>query len=84
MAHARPLWRETSLVYRPTVGRPHSVSRAEVASIERISGLKGSVYFSFRSRDGRELIHPDETYSRRDMEALAGYLHVPLKWDFTT
>lgn len=74
---------ETSLVYRPTVGRQHSVSRAQLASIERISGLKGAVYFSFRSRDGQELIHPDETYSRHDMEALAGYLRVPLKWDFS-
>jgi hypothetical protein len=75
---------ETSIVYRPTVGRPRVVSRAQLASIQRTPGLKGTTYFSFRSADGHELFHAGETYSRNDMEALASYLGVPIRWELTT
>src|ERR1700737_1318534 len=75
---------ETSIVYRPTIGRQRAVPRAQLASIERTSGLKGTMSFSFRSRDGQELFHAGETYSRNDMEALASYLGVPLRWALAT
>jgi hypothetical protein len=48
------------------------------------SGLKGTTYFSFRSPNGQELFHAGETYSRNDMEALASYLGVPIRWELTT
>ncbi len=74
---------ETSVAYRPTVGAQRLFPRAPLASIERINGLRGVTYFSFRSADGQELFHADETYRRADMEALAGYLGVPLRREFT-
>lgn len=74
---------ETSIVYRPTVGRAHLVSRTQLASIERTAGLKGTIYFRFRSHDGQELFHAGETYSRHNMAALASSLGVPVRWELT-
>lgn len=71
---------QAMVAYRPAVGKTRTVSRSELASIDRVRDSEGGPLLSFRSKDGTELFRADETYRRTEIEALARYLGVPAHW----
>lgn len=84
MTGARSNWLnadERTVSYDATFASPKVVARDRLASIVRVSGLKGVTALEFRSRDGAVLLEAGASFSRPDVERLADYLRVPLGWD---
>jgi len=84
MMGARSNWLNAdaqTVSYRATFASPKVVARDRLAGIVRVSGVKGVTALEFRSRDGDVLFEAGASFSRPDVEKLAEYLRVPLRWE---
>jgi hypothetical protein len=73
---------ERTFTYQPSIGSAKVFARDQLEEIVRVPGAKATTSLQFRTRDGKVLVEPGDSFSRADVERLAAYMSVPLQWDF--